>query len=65
MVALLMIFALSVVMVLVRQPVAAVTALIPAAALGVQQIVRVRTGAEASPCAAGAAPTRINGQDGE
>ncbi|MFK0254054.1 hypothetical protein [Streptomyces sp. NPDC090445] len=44
-VALLAIFAFSVVMVVAGQPVAAVTALIPSAALGVQQIVQAGTGA--------------------
>ncbi|MFJ3175132.1 hypothetical protein ACIPJK_30650 [Streptomyces roseus] len=43
-VALLAIFAFSVVMVVAGQPVAAVTALIPSVALGVQQIVQAGTG---------------------
>ncbi|MFF4099561.1 hypothetical protein [Streptomyces sp. NPDC001903] len=43
-VALLAIFAFSVVMVVAGQPVAAVTALIPSIALGVQQIVQAGTG---------------------
>ncbi|MFD7631839.1 hypothetical protein ACFV7Q_38545 [Streptomyces sp. NPDC059851] len=47
-VALLAIFAFSVVMVVAGQPIAAITALIPSAALGVQQIVQAGTGAAES-----------------
>ncbi len=43
-VALLAILAFSVVLVVAGQPVAAITALIPSAALGVQQIVQASTG---------------------
>ncbi|MEU2396136.1 hypothetical protein [Streptomyces sp. NPDC007369] len=46
-VALLAIFAFSVVMVVAGQPIAAITALIPSVALGVQQIVQAGTGAAA------------------
>ncbi|MER7109465.1 DNA polymerase III subunit beta [Streptomyces sp. NPDC000229] len=48
-VALVVIFALSVVMIVVGQPVAAITALIPSVALGVQHIVHATTSTPASP----------------
>ncbi|MER7466136.1 hypothetical protein [Streptomyces sp. NPDC097981] len=55
-VALVAIFAFSVVMVVAGQPVAAITALIPSAALGVQQIVQASVGVSESRRERAAAP---------